>query len=947
MSENNAAEDAAPGHTSSEDEDAEMTDELEEWEGSEMSDGAMAQVSIELTGDVEELQDKEGVPYKIYLAKALGTFYESGAPDEIIEQALSVAEDALLQMDPNSDKRAELLSDLSTYYLSSFERRGIEEHLVKAHDKIAASVLETPGEDSDRSYRLANHGNVLCNMFELYGTEHDLTSAIDILRTAANDQRLEKNIRAQVLGNYCRALTIRHERFEIWEDLLEAISVAREASQIAEDPSVIIRLESMILTLLTFVVERTKDQENLENAIRFGEHCLRNASDWYHEQSPLYYTMALLYQWQSENLATTAATISLGKAVQFVRDAIQADVLGGSSVAKYHDQLGLLLCAQSALSIAEANSPETAIYSNHLADVLRQRARSKSDTSDAELQRALDLNIGVVRMKQVGLMTRISAGQSCALWLIAQKSWKAASEILDELVSMMPRIAMKALQRREQQKHLGQLTGLSHLAASTALQAGKDAVHAFRILEQGRAIIMSLIVDNPLELPVEFSTDPHVKDLFDRYNTLRVQLSRPWTLTASLGLSTSVSITQRMQGVDDLQKMEDELRSISGLEDFQLPLNDKQLEKLTGSDFVVAYCTTKMRSDAFVVTNKSIDIVRLPALLWTDLEKYFFMLNGPNKVTLNSIWTFAANNSSLQEICKWLWDVAVSPVLAHLGLLEPTKTPTRRMYWLTSGPMSIMPLHAAGVHTDGCTDNTLSHVLSSYTLSAKTLQWSRQKTSTRIMDRGNQHVTSLAVSMPETPGERDLSIDGEVSTFKKCFANVLDLRREAAATLEAALPDVNFAHFACHAKPHPRDPSKGYLCLQSAEDEHQMDPLTIDRIAQLQIPRAFCAYLSACQTADVQSLYLLDEVVHIAGAFQIAGFPHVVGTLWEADDEFAGTVAQAFYRRLAGSTSGGDGAVGRVADVDVALALHGAVVEARQEEPDNILGWGAFVHFGP
>ena len=40
------------------------------------------------------------------------------------------------------------------------------------------------------------------------------------------------------------------------------------------------------------------------------------------------------------------------------------------------------------------------------------------------------------------------------------------------------------------------------------------------------------------------------------------------------------------------------------------------------------------------------------------------------------------------------------------------------------------------------------------------------------------------------------------------------------------------------------------------------------------------AFLAACQTVDNPNTSLVDEGIHIASAFQVARFTHVVGTMW-------------------------------------------------------------------
>ena len=60
--------------------------------------------------------------------------------------------------------------------------------------------------------------------------------------------------------------------------------------------------------------------------------------------------------------------------------------------------------------------------------------------------------------------------------------------------------------------------------------------------------------------------------------------------------------------------------------------------------------------------------------------------------------------------------------------------------------------------------------------------------------------------------------------------------------------------------------------------DHEDTALTVAEIAQLDLPDADLAFLSACNTTDTAPR-LVDEAVHITGAFHLAGYRHVIGTL--------------------------------------------------------------------
>ena len=105
----------------------------------------------------------------------------------------------------------------------------------------------------------------------------------------------------------------------------------------------------------------------------------------------------------------------------------------------------------------------------------------------------------------------------------------------------------------------------------------------------------------------------------------------------------------------------------------------------------------------------------------------------------------------------------------------------------------------------------------------------------------------------------------------------------------AALATCGWVHFACHAVSDPLQPSESRLLLHDRA-------LAVRDIARLRLPDAELAFHAACSTAR-GSEQLADEAIHIASAFQLAGYRNVVGTLWPALDATAARLAEGFYRR--------------------------------------------------
>ena len=155
------------------------------------------------------------------------------------------------------------------------------------------------------------------------------------------------------------------------------------------------------------------------------------------------------------------------------------------------------------------------------------------------------------------------------------------------------------------------------------------------------------------------------------------------------------------------------------------------------------------------------------------------------------------------------------------------------------------------------------------------------------------------------------------------------------ANVLAQLPACSIAHFACHGASDPGDPSKSLLLLR----DHETDPFTVASLTPVNLNNARLAYLSACQTAAVAANGLIDEAIHLATAFQLAGVPSVVGTLWEITEPAAAAIAAAFYAGLRTDQ-------GALDTGNAARALHHAIRVRRDRNPAQPFLWAGYLHAG-
>jgi len=193
---------------------------------------------------------------------------------------------------------------------------------------------------------------------------------------------------------------------------------------------------------------------------------------------------------------------------------------------------------------------------------------------------------------------------------------------------------------------------------------------------------------------------------------------------------------------------------------------------------------------------------------------------------------------------------------------------------------------------------------------------------------------AMVVALAETPGQGALpSADQEAREVAGRLgqAEVLTGPRATRASVRQALDrGPAWAHFACHGSQDAINPSAGALWLHDG-------PLAISEVGGLRLDHGELAFLSACETF-AGGPELADEGITLAAAFQLAGFRHVIGTLWKISDSLAAQAADHVYRLLSGT---GLSAAG------TATALDSAMLALRDKYPDAPWRWAPYVHIGP
>ncbi|VDB91679.1 unnamed protein product [Peniophora sp. CBMAI 1063] len=294
---------------------------------------------------------------------------------------------------------------------------------------------------------------------------------------------------------------------------------------------------------------------------------------------------------------------------------------------------------------------------------------------------------------------------------------------------------------------------------------------------------------------------------------------------------------------------------------------------------------------------------------------------------------------SSDRLLEHLWDWVVHPILKDLGLERNVQGEAQpHITWCSTGPLTRVPLHAAGRYSEPNGPRAYNYVVSSYAPSLSA--FSR---ATEGLAKKASTSSVLIVTQPETPGQRPLR--GTLQESRRLCQllddsrmqrNVLNHERATREAVRSAMNRHSWVHFACHGSQRRNDPTKSAFHLYDG-------PLSLSDLMQTVSDNAELAFLSACQTAtgDVNNP---EEAVHLAAGMLAVGFKGVVATMWSIGDADAPVVVEAYYKKLLELRT--TGAVGS-GETGAAYALHEAVKILRERVGEkNFFSWAPFVHFG-
>lgn len=623
------------------------------------------------------------------------------------------------------------------------------------------------------------------------------------------------------LGN---SFFIRYERMHAQEDLTNSSFHMAKAVALTNDTS---PEKPLYLTnygsVLRSIFEQSCNRTHIEASISTLKNAIQLAEDNGHPGRPSYYS----------NLASSERML-------FER-------LGEQS---YLDTC--ILHYQTAVNLTSDDHLDRARHLFNLGNALRRRAEKTGDRSDfgaslVALQAAARSQVAYPRDASNAALKWGEVAYFGGDLVSALEGFRLALEWL-------PKIAWLGIDTPSRQNWLLEMEPetLSCMAASCAIHLGR-LEEAVELLDMGRSFLWQQGSSLRGDLEVLKEEEPM---LARKLESVGQQLDAGNFASLSFldnipGQNHEDVAKERRRLVGVWEGLLEEARQLPRFRYFLKPTPFHQLRRAATTGEVVIINVSRYAVDALVFGADSATqpIQHIP-LTDIDIETLTelsgeILLQRPVNSTIAQQRRYVS--CYLRPALRTVWEDIVVPIFDQMRIpKEGTDTPPqRRVWWYPTGPLTFIPIHAAG---PGSAIDVTRLVVSSYVTTFDSLF--------RAQNRAAKGVAGplkiLAVSQPNTPGESPLpesTLEAEKliqaassAGWKKEHITHLDGRDATLNRVSTALNTCALAHFACHGLQHQSLGMKSAFALYD-------DRLELDEIASKNISTGQFAFLSVCHAA--------------------------------------------------------------------------------------------------
>ncbi|VDB96655.1 unnamed protein product [Peniophora sp. CBMAI 1063] len=903
------------------------------------------------------------------LGNSLAVRYDRRGDMHDIQTAIEVQHRASeLALNDHHPDRPRFLNNLGNSFLARFQRSGELIDLRSGIEKLSCAVEITPDGHPALPVRLNSLGLALRVRFERLYELEDLEGAIRSQRRAVEltpDKDPQMPVRVTSLGT---SLSLRAMRLGTLEDLEWAITAKQSALDLTPtwDPSRPARLETLGLSLV-LRYERMKDLKDLHRAIEAHESALELTPPD-HPARPArldHFGVALELRFQhcdtqedlDRAIALQQEAVDLTESLDYPQKHICAFNLGISLRLRFGSQgdLGDLERAiqlqRRTIENTPSGHPQRVVQLQELGFSLV--ALFKHSKSKLRFDAAITCLMKVT-MEPLGDPTiRLESAQEVVSLLSEHNDFGSADSLLrahSQIIEVFPEIVWLGHNVDRRYKESAKLGTLVNAAVAAFIKFD-SRYQAIEWMETGRSLVWSQIL--ALRTPLDDLQAEH-SDLALRLKEVAQDLQHCAPISGSIAGSgdqpVETTVETRRQLVNRYERILSEVRQCAGFHDFlRSPKIASLLEDIEQIDGPVVFININTsRCDALVLSpNGSIQHIplhslteeRAGALRAAWIRCLRSSASRDRGVIAPQRLMIAGQTDEFGYVLKSLWTLVVSPILVGMGMVNADSfIRLPHVTWCPTGPLTQLPLHAAGsfdfINASDDQPHVYDYVVSSYIPSlAALLRCSKGHRRTAQPDL-------LVVTQPATPGWPTLrGTLNECARLRELLPESRFLEHDAATVAETRkiLSAHSWLHFACHGLQKSDDPTQSAFALYDGY-------LTLSDLMNIVSDDAELAFLSACQTAAGDEK-IPEESAHLAAGMLAVGFRGVVATMWSITDADAPIVVQAYYQKLL-ELRGSHIADGR-GRTWAAYALHHAVRVLREYVGErNFVKWAPFVHVG-
>lgn len=683
----------------------------------------------------------------INLSNRLGARFERTGSIADIHRAIQAAETAVEITPHVHPQRPNRLNSLGELLRVRFERTHTMKDITRAIQIVNEGIDATPQTHPMlEALLLSNLGSCFGRLFGRSGSLDDLNRSIEALSKSLGKTPKDHFDSIIRLDNLAIQLSLRHTRTGSMADIDRAVSSLQAALDLTpSDHSYRGVLLSNLSLCLGTRYYRTKSVNDINSAIDALDEAIENVSEGHPNHEKFLFNVGA---WLGVRNLGFGSDEDLDRAIASLTKALVNTPEDHPDRAMQLNNLGKWLTVRSkrSTSMADLNlAAETlkraasTIPADHydrinvfknLGDCYHLRFLRTGSADDFQSQ--LTYCLQGWHCENSSPSTRIQLAQIAAQLLGIQSRWNDANDMLKGAIILMPTLSPRALKRTDQQHMLADASGIASEAAAAALNAGEPPEECLRLLELGRGVMASLLLETRTEIT---DLEQSFPDLATRFESLRDELDAPLNLEMTRisvdhdDLSSWETQAQRRRELDiSFKEVIEEIRTKTEFENFLLPPEVQDLLGAASSGPIVVLNANHWRCDAFLITSNDIQLVSLP-LLADAIEG-----------------TMEVSSSMLEK----LWDNAARPVLEQLGFCKrPEGDNLPRLFWILTGSLSRLPFHAAGYHYEDSSDTVLDCVVSSYGTSIKALLQSRRSSTLKIGRNASRE--ACLVSMQTTP----------------------------------------------------------------------------------------------------------------------------------------------------------------------------------------------------